>query len=171
MGQCATHTHKRQHPRATEISARTTRINFKSQRELETQISNLNVNFTRKYYCNVRHTFTNMKHARATEISAQTTRVNLKPPTRINLKPPRDQALAIPPFGCHQALSPNQGAESSSGPTRAHRRLTLRLAKNCSGNDAVSYYTSFYPTTDQQELPTNIVVQPVSDISSTKHPT
>ena len=91
LGQCAMHIHKRQHPRATEISARTTRINFKSQRELETQISNLNVSYTREYHCNVRHTFTNMKHARATEISAQTTTINLKPPTRINLKPPREQ--------------------------------------------------------------------------------
>ena len=44
MGQCATHTHKCQHTRTTEINARTTSINFKSQRlkpqcELHARIS------------------------------------------------------------------------------------------------------------------------------------
>ena len=56
----------------------------------------------------------------------------------------------IPPFGCHQALNPSQGAQSSSGPTRAHRRLKLRLAKHSNCTDAVSDYNSFYPTTYQQ---------------------
>ena len=37
LRQCAMHIHQRQHPRATEINARTTRINFKSERVLETQ--------------------------------------------------------------------------------------------------------------------------------------
>ena len=49
LGQWATHTHKHEHVRATEISTRTTKINFKSQCELENQISisNLKVNFKR----------------------------------------------------------------------------------------------------------------------------
>ena len=82
-------------------------------------VSNLNVNFTREYHCNVRHTFTNMKQARATEISAQT--------TRINLKSPCEQSLAIPPFGCHQALNPSQGAQSSSASNFVWRSIPFAM--------------------------------------------